>query len=75
MKIDTFLFFAHFVYKYQVVMAFSRANLCDEYLKELRIPGDPLIKGQIAAVVYLALLFEIMAKYSVELVKIVCLFR
>ena len=41
-------------------MAFSRANLCDEYLKELRIPGDPLIKGQIAAVVYLALVFEIM---------------
>ena len=42
----------------------TRANLCDEYLKELRIPGDPLIKGQIAAVVYLALVFEIMAKYS-----------
>ena len=46
-------------------MAFStRANLCDEYLKELRIPGDPLIKGQIVAVVYLASVFEIMAKYS-----------
>ena len=56
-------------------MAFSRANLCVEYLKELRIPGDPLIKGQIAAVVYLALVFEIMAKYSVEYVKILCLDR